>query len=63
MQATLTLFKSLTNFTLEEFDKLTFQVVLMIKAHARSIGEILFFIFIFGFRLGLIFKCKVKVKG
>ncbi len=41
MQVTLALFKTLTNFILEEFDKLVFQVVPTIGAHARSTGELL----------------------
>jgi hypothetical protein len=40
MWATLALFKTLTNFTLEEFDKLALRVVSTIKAHAKSIGEL-----------------------
>jgi hypothetical protein len=39
MQTTSTLFKTLTNFTLEEFDKLASQVVLAIRAHVRSTCE------------------------
>jgi hypothetical protein len=39
MQATSTLFKTLTNFTLEEFDKLPSQVVLAIRAHVGSTCE------------------------
>jgi len=40
ISATSTLFKISTNFKLEEFDKLAFQVVPTIKAHVRSIGEL-----------------------
>jgi hypothetical protein len=47
MQATLTLFKTLTNFTLEEVDELACQVVPTIKAHARSVGELFLSYFIF----------------
>jgi hypothetical protein len=36
MQVTSTLFKTLTNFTLEELDELASQVVPTIKARARS---------------------------
>jgi hypothetical protein len=39
IQATLTLLKALANFTLEEFDKLAFQVVPTIETHAKSIDE------------------------
>jgi hypothetical protein len=53
MQATPTLFKTLTNFTLEEFDELVSQVVPTIRAHARSMGDLhlsyfMFLILIFG---------------
>jgi hypothetical protein len=40
MWAALALFKTLTNFKLEEFDELAFPVVPTIRAHARSIGEL-----------------------
>jgi hypothetical protein len=46
----------MTNFTLEEFDELTLQVVLIIQIHAKSTMWISSFIFISDFRLGLIFK-------
>ncbi len=41
------LFKTLMSFTLAEFDKLPSQVVLAIKAHARSIGELFLSNFMF----------------
>jgi len=52
--ATLALIKTLTNFTLEEFDKLASPVVPTIRAHARStcefhISYFMFSILIFGF--------------
>jgi hypothetical protein len=40
MWATPALFKISTNFKLEEFDKLAFQMVPTIKAHVRSIGKL-----------------------
>jgi hypothetical protein len=53
MQATSTLFKTLTNFTLEEFDKLASEVVPTIIAHVTSTCEFhlsyfMFSILIFG---------------
>jgi hypothetical protein len=39
MRATLSLFKSFTNFTLGEFEKLAQLVVPTIISHARSIGK------------------------
>ncbi len=48
IRATLALLKALTNFTLEEFDKLASQMGPTIGTHAKSIGELcIFFIFLF----------------
>jgi hypothetical protein len=45
---TLTLLKALTIFTLEEFDKLAYQMVPTIETHAKFIGEIyIYFYFLF----------------
>jgi hypothetical protein len=53
MWTTPTLFKTLTNFTLEEFDELTSWMVFTIRAHARSTWEFLLSHFMF---LVLIFE-------
>jgi hypothetical protein len=47
MWATLTIFKTLTNFTLEEFDKFVSWMVSTIRAHAKSIGELFISYFMF----------------
>jgi hypothetical protein len=39
LQVTLALFKSLTNFTLVEFDELATLVILRIKTHVKSTNE------------------------
>jgi hypothetical protein len=53
MQATPALFKTLTNFTLHEFDELVSRIVLTIRAHAGSMGELQLSYFMFSI---LIFK-------
>jgi hypothetical protein len=53
MRTTPTLFKTLTNFTLEEFDELAYRMVSAIIAHARSICELFLPYFMF---LVLIFE-------
>jgi len=40
MQATPSLFKTLTNFSLLEFDELAILVVLTIQAHVKSMGKL-----------------------
>ncbi len=40
MQATLSLFKTLTNFSLLEFDELATLVVPTIQAHVKSMGKL-----------------------
>ncbi len=50
MQATLTLLKALTKFTLEEFDKLASQIVPSIETHAKSIDELYIYIY-FSFKV------------
>jgi hypothetical protein len=64
IRATLTLLKALTNFTLEEFDKLASQMGPTIGTHAKSIGELYiynFFYFIFFFYFFFFFNLKFKV--
>ncbi len=60
MWGTLTLLKTLTNFTLKEFDKLASHVVPTIKPHARSPCEFFFHILFFQFWF---FKFRLKVLG
>ncbi len=47
MNHTSIVIQDLTNFTLEEFEKLASRVVLTIKTHARSISELFLSYFIF----------------
>jgi hypothetical protein len=58
MQTTLAIFKSLTNFILNEFNQMACCVILIIKPHVKSRNEFFFFGFIFRYKIGLIFKVK-----
>jgi len=61
MGGTQTLFKSLMNLTLKEFDKLVSQMVPTIKANIDAHVSFFFHIY-FQFKPGLIFKFKIRLK-
>jgi hypothetical protein len=56
MRTTLAIFKSLTNFILNEFNQMACCVILIIKPPVKSRNEFRFLVLFFRYKIGLIFK-------